>query len=194
LKARIIRVFYRCNQNSNRDGQNSFMTRNRYFRVLAIGCFNILLTFPFELVNMIINIKALVKSRAPFYIGWNETHTNWSPTSKSYAEIRNIEASGLVGTYFPLCSYIVLSITTVVLFGLTPETCSKLDNWLQIVRKALGHLPASPAETQVSSAIVFASRVADPDAEKMRYGVLSLSSRWRVTFSQYTAQLHFICQ
>ena len=52
------------------------INHSAYFRVLALGCLDILVTLPIGILNLAVDIK---ENEIVFYQGWSVIHTDWEP-------------------------------------------------------------------------------------------------------------------
>ncbi|KAI0317106.1 GPCR fungal pheromone mating factor [Amylostereum chailletii] len=61
---------------------NGSLDRTRYFRVLAVGCLDILFTLPTRALLLFLQVAQGVSlGQYPFYPGWHFTHHSWAPVS-----------------------------------------------------------------------------------------------------------------
>ncbi|KAI0031602.1 GPCR fungal pheromone mating factor, partial [Vararia minispora EC-137] len=122
---RIVLVFYRRNKELNRFlRSNGSVSLDRFFRVIAIACLDIILSLPFGLVDLIISILKYTEGIGPipFYPGWSIVHKNWSLVL-AFRYV-NVQAAGtweLINFYFPQWSSTVLGFVIFALFGATEE-------------------------------------------------------------------------
>jgi hypothetical protein len=98
------------------------INRDKFIRILLLGCINIILTLPFGLLSLIPEIVDLIRFKRPFYEGWDTIHSNWAPYTVSYAdELTNVDITAKVEDYAGAIYPIVLSFVIFALFGLTED-------------------------------------------------------------------------
>jgi hypothetical protein len=139
--------------------------RNRYFRILAVGCADIVLTLPLGILDVVDDVLSNfeVSGDFPVYPGWVAVHTNWGPISTSLPEL--LESGGFwnnFGFYMSSWTSVILGFAIFGLFGLTNEARATYWRGIQAVLRIFGHKPVV-RESPAMSVIAFGSRV--PDAE-----------------------------
>ena len=119
--ASIVRTFYLHNRDINRFlRSNDSVSRSNYFRILAISSIDILVTLPFGIVNLVLNVTStLEQAETPFYSGWTSVHTNWGPLSVSYAAMKAAPGSAFATYYFNRWQSPILAFAIFGLLGLT---------------------------------------------------------------------------
>ncbi|VDC00171.1 unnamed protein product [Peniophora sp. CBMAI 1063] len=118
---RVVRTFYRQSQdvNSFLSSDNS-ISRTNYFRVLVLASIDIVLTLPTSVVTIVLRVTSgLEQGSLPFYWGWASLHSDWDPSSISYAEIMDGKASSIAQYYYSYWTAPILAIAIFFLFGLT---------------------------------------------------------------------------
>jgi hypothetical protein len=134
--ARIIAVFYFHSQATQKFFHtNGSISRSNYFRILALGCLEIIITLPFSIISLVLNIELLTHSpysaSARFYQGWHNLHSHWTPKTSTLAERRAEGFWPLFAYYFPPWSSITLGLAMVILIGFTRESRTKLNNFVK---------------------------------------------------------------
>jgi hypothetical protein len=143
------------------------ISRTNYLRIVCLGCFDILLTFPLGVASAVINAKfnepySETHSGMPFYLGWDAVHANWQPVAISYSTVAESGFWPLFSLYFMQWTPAMLGLIFLTIFGLTSETraagwramssVGKLIGWVRPVRKrqlmsevkyGLGHIPST---------------------------------------------------
>jgi hypothetical protein len=159
-------VFYSHGKETRRflDSTNG-VSHNRYFRILAVGCADILLTLPVGILDVVSDALASIELSGtfPVYPGWFAIHTNWGPISTSLPEL--LESGGFwdnFAFYLSNWSSVILGFAIFALFGLTSETRATYWRAMQAALRIFGRKPVVRNNTEIST-IAFGSRV--PDAE-----------------------------
>jgi hypothetical protein len=117
-------TFYRYGRDSQCFLESSTsVSRRSYFRLLAVGCLDIVITLPIGVLSVALDIAtSLQQGEFPFYWGWGVIHSDWGPFGVSYnEEIRQSGFWDVFGFYVSIWSSIVLGFAIVALFGFTPE-------------------------------------------------------------------------
>jgi hypothetical protein len=146
--ARIIYVFWRHTKDVNRFLEtNGSINRNRFLRLLSLGCLDIFLTFPIGILNILVQTDTVfvdnpaADGTLPFYISWEETHSDWSPITFLYADIVAAGRFNVFAFYFSPWSTVVVGIVIFALFGLTPDARVTYWRGILLVGKCLGLKP-----------------------------------------------------
>ena len=124
LPARVARIFYRQTRDVNDFlRSNTSVTRTSYLRILVLASIDIMLTLPFGIVSIALDLISAEKQTPglPFYWGWTVLHTEWAPTSVSYSEMFAGGTGPLARFYFSQWTSPVLAFAIFGLFGLTSE-------------------------------------------------------------------------
>ncbi|VDB96016.1 unnamed protein product [Peniophora sp. CBMAI 1063] len=151
--SRILMVFYRHHTEMNRFLQsNSSISRNRYFRILALASIDALVTLPLGVVDVVLNIISITRDQGAavraaatiFYPGWNFVHTdhNWDPVGVEYEKMK--EMGDLRVMYFSYLSGPFLGFVVFGLFGLTRE--ARAAYW-RIVERVMGFFGMTPTKS-----------------------------------------------
>ncbi|KZV66427.1 STE3-domain-containing protein [Peniophora sp. CONT] len=152
----VVWTYYRQKKSVNAflRSTNS-MSRTVYLRVIMVASIDVLLTLPAAIVNLVLEIVQGVELHVlPFYPGWTVVHTDWSPPSVSYADLKAGGTAGLAQSYFTQWTSPVLAFAIFGLFGLTTE--ARTSYW-HILRTIFGFfgwkLPMTLRERHTSSAL-----------------------------------------
>lgn len=77
VSARILWVFVHQRREMNEFlDSGASVNRANYYRILALGCLDILITLPIQSIDIVTNFLG---TNAVFYPGWNSVHSDWSP-------------------------------------------------------------------------------------------------------------------
>ena len=140
------------------------INHSAYFRVLALGCLDILVTLPIGILNLAVDIK---ENEIVFYQGWSAIHTDWEPfgvTKRMWATTPfgtfDVKWNDWVSVYFALVFF--------ALFGLTAEARAKYMRALYFVLQPLGIKPATK-EPELST-VMFGSQNAGNGAVSLSFG------------------------
>lgn len=110
------------------------MNRSSYLRVLALGCFDILLTLPLGIANLVDNGLQLTSEpgSTPFWLGWTDIHTNWGPVYVTGAGWSATAWSEFTVRWDEWIN-VLFAVIFFLLFGLTEEARSTYRQVLQAV-------------------------------------------------------------
>lgn len=135
----IIRTVYIQRQNSNDFLQsNGSISRTSYFRILALGCLDIVITLPISIINLVSFFITLEgPSSLPAYIGWDTNHADFEPFGIPYADITDTPWDSFT-TYFDYGQYAVLAIAIFALFGMTSSARSAYWSRITLVGRLVG--------------------------------------------------------
>ncbi|KAI0317110.1 pheromone A receptor-domain-containing protein [Amylostereum chailletii] len=127
---RIVWTFYRHRREVDAFlRSNGSVDRVRYFRVLAVGCLDILFTLPTGALILLLDVAQGVKDGSySFYSGWKTIHQDWAPVSISAAEW-HVDLWFRFQLIFQEWLYLVLSILIFAIFGLTEEARATYRRW-----------------------------------------------------------------
>ncbi|VDB95832.1 unnamed protein product [Peniophora sp. CBMAI 1063] len=121
---KVAKTYYRQRKDINSFlRSNPSVSRTNYLRILILASIDILLTLPFAIVSLTLDIVRGLSdfSSFPFYFGWTLLHTAWEPKGFSYAEQQSLGTAYIAAAYFSLWTSPVLAFAIFGLFGLTPE-------------------------------------------------------------------------
>ena len=124
--ARIFWTFYIRSRSVNQFlATNGEVSRNRFLRVLAIGCLNIVFTLPQGIVytvNMAImlHLNTAQDNTSIWYDGWTFIHSNWDPKSLSLERFWAKQSQLVrVDINFGIWTSIILAFAIFALFGVS---------------------------------------------------------------------------
>ena len=149
--AAVALTFHRQRKDVNRFlRSNGSVSRTNYFRILALASIDILLTLPFGIATIALNVSSQVSSPfgLPFYFGCTFDHTEWEPVGSSYAEIVAFGKSNLAAFYFNHWTSPILAFAIFGLFGVTSEARA---SYLRIIRTIGGWFGWKPTPRQAST-------------------------------------------
>ncbi|KAK6974817.1 STE3-domain-containing protein [Favolaschia claudopus] len=134
----IIRTVYVRSQSTNDFLQShDSISRTSYFRILALGCLDIVITFPISVINLVSFFVTLTDPGSlPAYIGWKENHADFAPFGVPYADITDTPWDTFT-TYFDYGQYAVLAVAIFALFGLTSSARSAYWSRITLVGKII---------------------------------------------------------
>ncbi|KAJ7209833.1 pheromone A receptor-domain-containing protein [Mycena rebaudengoi] len=157
----IIRTVYIQSQSTNLVLQsNGSMSRSSYFRILALGCLDIVVTLPISIINLVSFFPTFADPASlPAYIGWHTNHADFEPFGVDYAALTDTTWDAFV-TYFDYGQYAVLAVAIFALFGMT--TSARAAYWSRIIMvgKFLGL--RQPVHKQPQSLVVDSVAFAAP--------------------------------
>ena len=156
----MVSRLYRHGKDVNRiQHSDGTVTHTSYSRLLILSSLDILLTLPFGIVNLVLNVIAdLSQGGLPFYSGWENTHSDWEPMATSYAEIREVGTSYIASQYFVYWTSPVLALAIFGLFGITSE--ARASYW-RIICAAGAKFGWAPAPRTSLEEIEFCERLPD---------------------------------
>jgi hypothetical protein len=172
-KARIIWRFYHHSKQTNELlSSECSVGRDKFFRVLIIGCIDILGTLPLGLLDVIPTSILLYRLKAPFYVGWRYTHADWQPKSIKYT--RSPHRNIFIGfeQFANPWSDVVMGFLIFALFGLTEDARVAYRQGFSRIAGLFG-LRCSTRKDRPVSNIAFKSKDAESDAVAFRYAVAS---------------------
>ncbi|KZV61594.1 STE3-domain-containing protein [Peniophora sp. CONT] len=143
---RVIRVFYQQNRDINDFlRSNGSVPRTHYLRIFVLASLDVLLTLPFGIVSIVLNVTtAVTLGGLPFYPGFDNVHSSIRETvTYSYADLQGFGVSSLARDYFSFWSSPVLAFAIFGLFGLTREAIASYWNIICTVGGWFGWKPAT---------------------------------------------------
>ncbi|KAJ6505353.1 pheromone A receptor-domain-containing protein [Mycena sanguinolenta] len=133
----IIRTFYIQSTNEFLQSNGS-ISRTSYRRVMALGCFNIVITLPISIINLASFFATVPSpSHLPPYIGWDDNHASFAPFGISYADVTDTPWHSFTA-YFAHGQSILLAVTIFALFGMTPKARSAYWSRIRLIGRLLG--------------------------------------------------------
>jgi len=141
-----------------------------YFRVLAIGCVDILVTLPIGIIHIATSVTAVRHQGLPFpfYQGWTFTHTGWGPFGLPFKiAVLSTGFWDIFGFYISLWSSVILGFAVFALFGLTGETRATYLAGLRVILGRVGaKTPTQGAPHLSTIAFDSGARGEDHDTEQ----------------------------
>ncbi|KAI0316301.1 pheromone A receptor-domain-containing protein [Amylostereum chailletii] len=142
---RIVWTFYRHKKEVERSFRNNgHVNRTGYFRILAIGCLDILFTLPTGAL-LLISLEGhppKFAGRYPFYPGWHAVHADWTPASTTAAAWRSefwVHFQSILQEW----QYPVLSVLIFSIFCSTREALGTYRRFLWATAVILRFIPAA---------------------------------------------------
>ncbi|KAI0314150.1 pheromone A receptor-domain-containing protein [Amylostereum chailletii] len=149
----ILWTFYRHTKQVNRFLQSdTSLTRPRYFRILALGLFDALVTLPLGAIIFTMDIRS--SSHFVFYQGWDLIHTGWEPVFLKASQWKP-ELWASVNMYYVHWRTILLVLGFFFLFGTTGEAREMYRQVFWTTGKALGIRRREDTATNKLSIIAF---------------------------------------
>lgn len=154
--AKVTWVFYQHHKNSRELLSDSSTSRSLYLRVLALGCFDLLLVFPFNTISVIVGIQTYTTQLGPlpFCQGWTAVHASWKPIPTPYTEFLE---GGRTGGTIPSLVDFTSALTIVALFGFTANARAAYRCWGSMLLRSLRIFPLTSAIESFGE-MVFTSR------------------------------------
>ncbi|KAJ7189204.1 pheromone A receptor-domain-containing protein [Mycena filopes] len=132
---------------------NGSISRTSYFRILALGCLDIVITLPISIINLVSFFVTLSgPDSLPAYIGWKANHADFAPVGVPYADLTDTRWDAFT-TYFDYGQYAVLAIAIFALFGLTSSARAAYWSRITAVATFVGWTPKPSAQKQRASQI-----------------------------------------
>ncbi|VDB95844.1 unnamed protein product [Peniophora sp. CBMAI 1063] len=154
---KVVRVFYRQvrDHSSTLYSHYSASERTNYMRILLLASVDILLTLPFGIVNITLNLVAALSPPAffPLYLGWSLLHSDWDPVVYTYTDQQIIGSAKLAQYYFTSWTSPVLAFAIFGLLGLTREARASYRSVISAVCGRLGWKRALWARTTGHSSL-----------------------------------------
>lgn len=152
--ARLIWTYFNHRELDEALASGSPLNRRGFHKILALGLFDILLTFPSTLVNLLVD-TVRDDGVATFWSGWRAAHSNFSSVSTSTSEEwKSVGFGVILGIKFGQWNYPAFAIMFFALFGLTENNRVWYRNIFWKMLKPFGFLPHLKPK---SSAIAFGS-------------------------------------
>jgi pheromone a factor receptor len=134
------------------------MSRTSYFRILALGCLDIVITLPISIINLVSFFATLSgPTSLPAYIGWHANHVDFEPFGVDYADLTDTTWDTFT-TYFDYGQYAVLAVAIFALFGMTSSARSAYWSRVSVVSKLFGlRQPVRQGQSLTVDSIAFAA-------------------------------------
>ncbi|VDB87006.1 unnamed protein product [Peniophora sp. CBMAI 1063] len=121
---KVISTFYRQGRDMNRFlRSNDSISRASYIRILALASIDLILTLPFGIVSLVIDINPSAGEPFRFYDGWGYVHlaSDWQPIAFSYSNLLSKGNVTVSQFYFSSWVYPILSFIIFGFFGISSE-------------------------------------------------------------------------
>ncbi|KAI0034303.1 hypothetical protein K488DRAFT_69261 [Vararia minispora EC-137] len=123
-----------------------------YFRLLAIGCLDIVLTLPIACIGLFLDTRS--SNNFVFYPGWDVVHSNFAPFSVPEEVWRTADFWPIFTIYFTPWYNVVLSLAIVAIFGTSAEAWDVYRHSYHAVTARLGFRSNAESNSTLS-ALVF---------------------------------------
>jgi hypothetical protein len=146
--AKTILVFYKHNRETNQFLQsNGSVTRRKYFRIVALACVDIILTFPLGVIiaasDLLAGIREPSNGRYRFYEGWSYVHSDWEPVGLSYSDMVDGPWDAFQ-LYASQWSSPILALAIFSFFGFTAEARAVYWRGFCVIARLFGWEPFLP--------------------------------------------------
>lgn len=135
--ARIIYTFYHNRREMSEflDSSEEGPSQNYYYRMLALGCFDIFTILPVGVMQLAYSIAS--DERFSFYQGWSFVHLEMDPffVPKS---VWSTEKWDVFTVHWNEWIYPFLALAFFCLFGLTPSAKSEYRRFIYIIARKFG--------------------------------------------------------
>lgn len=118
------------------DSCNAEPSQNDFYRLLALCCFDSLITLPITIIDLVVIIVSL-GPLFTFYQGWTFLHTDWEPILTPKSTWSTLKWS-VFGVHWNEWINVFLSLIFFALFGLTREAKKRYRRFLHLLRKPFG--------------------------------------------------------
>lgn len=137
LLAWIINTFYRQRKEMNEylGSSEETLSQSHYYRILALGYFDIFLTLPIGVTELVVGLNKTNSLR--FYEGWSVIHTNWDPALVPKS-VWSAEKWGAFSVHWDQWINFVFAVAFFALFGLTPEAKKGYQSFFRPLSRRFG--------------------------------------------------------
>ncbi|KZV72031.1 fungal pheromone STE3G-protein-coupled receptor [Peniophora sp. CONT] len=123
---RVLWLFYRQNREINRylnSNTSASISRMNYLRILALASIDVVLTLPIGITTLATSLLPQTNRQSvPFYRGWKTVHSDWTPQSITYVELKSArEYNAVAWVYIAYWTSPMLAFAIFGLFGLTQQ-------------------------------------------------------------------------
>lgn len=154
MVAKIIWTAYHHRREVNAYlNESPAIDRDQCYRIMALGCFDIMITLPFAIANMVNNYLEGHESLI-FYPGWSYVHTDWQPVLIPKSEWSSDSYLAFSIRWNETIN-VVLAVIFFVLFGVTR---SSRENYKQIFWAAARIFGFKSRANGQASNIIFGTR------------------------------------
>lgn len=166
---------------SNAEG----MSRSHFFRVLALGCFDTVITLPIGIEDLVGNIVVELPFGLELYQGWKTLHSDWAPIlvpkslwSMYTWDVFNLHWDEWINPFYALVFF--------TLFGLGPEARKGYRRFFRLLGRPF-RAPPQSAETEE----VLAKAVFRDGRGTIVSTVSETSSGYELYYSTFTVQMAY---
>jgi len=141
ILAKIIRTFY-SQRRDLREVLSSYhsLSPSLYYRLLALGCLEIVWNLPIGIFNLACNIIIPLQYGISyrFMNPWGFVHSNWDPVAFSYDDIIAAPTSRIISIYFVLWIPVAAGFVVFGLFGFTEQARSSYWGSIEAIARRIG--------------------------------------------------------
>lgn len=127
------------------------LDQGQFYRMLALGCFDIFVTLPINLASLILDITA-DGHQFTFYQGWTFIHSNWEPVLLPKS-VWSTNKWTTFGIYWNQWFNPFFALAFFLLYGLTPEAKRGYRRLFNLLGRLLGSKQDDSAEEALPEAI-----------------------------------------
>lgn len=136
--AHIIYTFYRhrSEMRSYLDSGDAEISQGHFYRMFALGCFDIFITLPITTTDMVTDIVGFGPGFM-FYQGWTYIHDNWEPNIV-LKSVWSKEKWGAFSAHWNEWINVLLALAFFFLFGLTSEARKGYRRFFRFLARPFG--------------------------------------------------------
>lgn len=151
--ARLIWIYFKHRELDELLASSSVLDKQSFSKILVLGLFDILITFPVAIHSLVVN--AIAVQGAPFWPGWKAVHSDITVVDKVTAEEWMSSGPGFVSNVrFTQWINPLIAVVFFALFGITEDN----KRWYRrIFWKIMKPFGFTPRQDPVASKIVFGS-------------------------------------
>lgn len=175
--------------NAYLDSSDKGLNRNHFYRMLALGCFDVFITLPSNTTSLIISV--LNGESIEFYEGWTFIHSEWEPILIPKT-VWSIDKWTTFLMYWDMWINPFFALIFFALFGFTAEAKECYRRLLHILCRPFRSKQAAGAEDLLPDVVFKSEREIDVTITS------SISSRWVIiicffqTLLKLNWEYHFI--
>lgn len=111
------------------------LSQSHYYRILALGCFDIFITLPIGVTELIVGLHETDSLK--FYEGWTVIHSNWDPVLIPRS-VWSAKKWGAFSVHWGQWVNLVFAVAFFALFGLTPEAKKGYQSFFHPLSRRFG--------------------------------------------------------
>ncbi|KAI0311319.1 GPCR fungal pheromone mating factor [Amylostereum chailletii] len=149
LYTKLLWLFLREKREINSILQsNTTMHRSNFFRILAIGCLDTIITLPLGILNITRSVLQTINNATtglPFWPGWSAIHDDWEPVQLLASEWKTDKWNEL-SIRLLMWKNAPLALVYFLIFGLTGEARATYRRMFWTAVRPFHWVPPSPPE------------------------------------------------